>query len=584
MSKQEKKLSVFGHYRKALGNRLVFFFIFVSCFFILGTILGNVIIPNYYKKLIDAISSGEEVNILGIIYMILAAGIFQVSFDRFFAYSHSRIISSSFIRIGNYSLKHITNHSYQFFANNFVGSIVTKFKRFVIAIEHLSDFIVRDFLYAIVSVVGILILLFINNFLLGLMALVWFTIFFSSMVFFAKKRLPLEREKSKMESRVTGVLSDIVTNIINLKLFSSRNKESEDFDQLLTEDHDIRMKSWGFADKAYTFQAFVTVLAQSSLIFFSFLLWQKSLVTTGTIVLTISYGGILFSRLSGLGSAIRRFTDSYTNAKEFTDILNESIEIVDPKKPKKLMIKEGDIEFSNVCFKYNNGSYIFKDFELRVKPGEKVGIIGTSGAGKTTITKLLLRFADVTKGSIKIDGQDIRDITQDDLRSVISYVPQDPILFHRTLKENIGYGKPSATEEEIMEASKQAHADDFIKGLRDGYQTLVGERGIKLSGGERQRVAIARAILKNAPILILDEATSALDSVSETHIKDALSRLMQGKTTIVIAHRLSTIEKMDRIIVLEKGKIVEDGNHTELIEKKGVYYNFWNHQNGGFIE
>ena len=210
--------------------------------------------------------------------------------------------------------------------------------------------------------------------------------------------------------------------------------------------------------------------------------------------------------------------------------------------------------------------------------------MGSSGAGKTTITKLLLRFADVTGGAIKIDGQDIRAIKQDDLRASIAYVPQDPILFHRSLSENIAYGKPTATQKEIEEAAKLAHADDFITNLHHGYDTLVGERGVKLSGGERQRVAIARAILKNAPILILDEATSSLDSVSEMHIKAALDVLMKGRTTIVIAHRLSTIEKMDRIIVLEQGKIVEEGTHKSLIDKKGVYHNFWSHQQKGFIK
>lgn len=584
MSKQNKKLSVFGHYRKALGNKLLLGFIFNACIFSLGTILGNVIMPNYYKRLIDVITSNDQVSAFGVIYIILLLGILQVFFDRVFEYFDSRLISIAFLKNGNYSLKYITNHSYQFFTNNFAGSLVTKFKRFVTAIDQLFGFIVRDFLYAFVSVVGILILLSINNLLLGLLALVWFVIFFSVMVFFTKRRLPMEREKSKMESKVTGVLSDIITNVINLKLFSSQKKESSSFNQLLEEDHNVRMKTWVYANKAYSFQSIITVLAQSSLIFFSVFLWKKGSVTTGTIVLTISYGGILFNRLSNLGSAIRRFTDSYTNAKEFTDILNESVEITDSKNPQKLMINEGNIEFNKVSFCYKSGNYIFEDFGLKINAGEKVGVIGTSGAGKTTITKLLLRFADVTSGSITIDGQDIRNITQDDLRSVISYVPQDPILFHRTLKENICYGKPDATFEDIVEASKQAHADEFINSLPQGYDTLVGERGIKLSGGERQRVAIARAILKNAPILILDEATSSLDSVSETHIKEALDRLMQGRTTIVIAHRLSTIEKMDRIIVLEAGRIVEEGNHKELLKKKGIYHNFWNHQNGGFIE
>ena len=213
-----------------------------------------------------------------------------------------------------------------------------------------------------------------------------------------------------------------------------------------------------------------------------------------------------------------------------------------------------------------------------------MGIVGHSGAGKSTITKLLLRFNDITEGSITIDGQDIRNVTQDDLRSVISYVPQEPILFHRPIKENINYGKIDASQEEVIDVAIKAHADDFISKLPKGYDTLVGERGVKLSGGERQRVAIARAMLKDSPILMLDEATSSLDSISESYIQDAFTELMKGKTTIVIAHRLSTIQKMDRIIVLDKGKIVEEGTHKELLSKDGLYADLWNHQTGGFLQ
>ncbi|TSC71664.1 MAG: ATP-binding cassette, subfamily B, bacterial, partial [Parcubacteria group bacterium Gr01-1014_48] len=227
---------------------------------------------------------------------------------------------------------------------------------------------------------------------------------------------------------------------------------------------------------------------------------------------------------------------------------------------------------------------VFNNFSLDIPSGERVGIVGHSGAGKTTITKMLMRFADISKGSIEIDGQDIRAITQDDLHNNISYVPQDPLLFHRTLRENISYSKPGATMKEIITAAKKAHAHEFISAFPDQYETLVGERGVKLSGGERQRIAIARAFLKQAPILILDEATSSLDSISEMYIQQAFNALMEGKTTIVIAHRLSTIQKMDRILVIEQGKIAENASHTDLIAKKGIYYSLWSHQAGGFIE
>jgi ATP-binding cassette subfamily B protein len=227
---------------------------------------------------------------------------------------------------------------------------------------------------------------------------------------------------------------------------------------------------------------------------------------------------------------------------------------------------------------------LFEKLSLRIQSGEHIGLVGKSGGGKTTITKLLLRFLDIQNGSIKIDGQDIAQVTQESLRRKIAYVPQEPLLFHRSLAENISYGKPGADQKEIEKVARMAHAHEFIKDLAHGYDTLVGERGVKLSGGQRQRIAIARAMLKDAPILVLDEATSALDSESEVLIQDALWKLMEGRTAIVIAHRLSTIQKMDRIIVMDDGKIVEEGTHKELTAQKGVYASLWDHQTGGFIE
>ncbi len=311
--------------------------------------------------------------------------------------------------------------------------------------------------------------------------------------------------------------------------------------------------------------------------------WIEGTISTGVFVLVETYMLSLFDKLWDLSKAMTRFVKSLTDVKEITDLFEQIPEILDPENAEISRVSNGSIFVDNIFFSYVDNHEVFSNFSLEIKPGEKVGLVGHSGSGKSTLTKILLRFADVQKGSIEIDGQNIKNIAQDDLRKAISYVPQESILFHRTLRENISYGDPDATEEEIIEASKKAHAHEFIKDLQFGYDTLVGERGIKLSGGERQRVAIARAMLKKSPILILDEATSSLDSISEKYIQESFAELMKGRTTIVIAHRLSTVQKLDRIIVLDKGKIVEEGTHAELLGKKGYYFELWSHQTGGFL-
>lgn len=288
-----------------------------------------------------------------------------------------------------------------------------------------------------------------------------------------------------------------------------------------------------------------------------------------------------------MGNIIRNVENGLDEIAPMYEIIKLEPEIKDPPHPEKSNISTGGISFNKLKFSYGDAASgtkkLFSNFNLDIKPGEKIGLVGPSGGGKTTITKLILRFMDVDGGEILIDGQNIANITQNDLRKNITYVPQEPLLFHRSLKENIAYGKPGATEAEIIEVAKKARAHEFITPLKSGYNTLVGERGTKLSGGQRQRVAIARAMLKPAPILILDEATSALDSESEKKIQEALWELMKNKTAIVVAHRLSTIKHMDRIIVIENGKIKEQGSHTELIKLKGSYANLWQHQSGGFV-
>jgi ATP-binding cassette subfamily B protein len=327
------------------------------------------------------------------------------------------------------------------------------------------------------------------------------------------------------------------------------------------------------------------VCIQIALLFGALHYWQLGQLTIGDFVLIQAYLLTTIQQLFGINRNLRRFYESYADANEMVTILNTPHDVQDILEAPILKVTEGVIDFNDVDFYFHKERPILEKFNLKIKDNEKIALVGPSGAGKSTIIKLLLRFYDVKEGAILIDGQDIDKVTQDSLRDAIAFVPQEPILFHRSLMENIRYGRRDATDEEVLEAARKAHCHEFISGFPEQYETFVGERGVKLSGGERQRVAIARALLKNAPILVLDEATSSLDSESESLIQNALDVLMEGKTVITIAHRLSTIMKMDRIVVIDGGKVVAEGTHAELLEdENGLYHKLWSIQAGGFID
>ncbi len=479
------------------------------------------------------------------------------------------------------------NLSASFHADNFGGSLVSRTNKFTTAYVRLADAFIFQFYGLVISVIFVSIALFPKSplFVMGLLTCT--ALFITITIKLSKRIRELGAIEANAQNTVTGYLADGITNIMAIKSFASKNYETKRFEAATEKS---RQKTIDLMWGSLKFQLFASTVT-SSLLVIAVVIAVFAVTVYGadaaTIFLMFTYAAFIGDQLWEFGSStLRNYNRSMGDAHEAVVTLDTPLSVKDPQNPQSLLVKSGTITFDNVIFDHSDDTEnpLFAGLNLDIKDGEKIGLVGRSGGGKTTITKLLLRFMDIDSGHILIDGQDIAKVTQADLRQTITYVPQEPLLFHRSLSENIRYGKQNATEKEMIKVSKMAHAHEFIKDLPKAYDTLVGERGVKLSGGQRQRVAIARAMLKNAPILILDEATSALDSESEVLIQDALWKLMEGKTAIVIAHRLSTIQKMDRIIVLDDGKIVEEGSHKELLKRNGTYAKLWSHQSGGFIE
>jgi ABC-type multidrug transport system fused ATPase/permease subunit len=570
-------------------NKYKWSFYLTFVFYAIRIFFGSVLNVYFFKKIIDVMSNpsfSREVLAAQLIYLVILNILIMVGgniFSRLGAWSIVYFQSNMMRELSDYSFRQIIKNSYGFFSNNFSGSLVTKSRRFVRAFEVMHDTLIFNFWGTFIVLTGVFMVLFTQAPFIASIFLSWVFVYIIIVSFFIKKRMSYDIAKAAADSRVGGRLADVFSNVFALKVFSAGEKEKVSFGEVTRNEEEHRNNSWYFGNKQDTLQAGLMTIIQAFVLYLIIKLWIAGSMNTGTVVLIQTYMIMIFERLWDLGKATTKFMESAADMKEVIDIFEIVPDIKDPEVPEPLRMKTGNIEFKDVSFVYASGQHVFNNFNLKIKPGERVGIVGHSGAGKTTVTKLLLRFIDVSSGVIEIDGQDVRTVLQDDLRRVISYVPQEPILFHRSIRENIAYGEPDATIEQIIEAAQKAHADEFIKNFKYGYDTLVGERGVKLSGGERQRIIIARAMLKNSPVLVLDEATSSLDSISESYIQNAFSELMKGKTTIVIAHRLSTVQKMDRIIVLDEGVIVEDGTHKELLEKGGVYANLWNHQTGGFL-
>ena len=480
----------------------------------------------------------------------------------------------------------LTNQTLFFHSNKFGGSLVSQTNKLIGAVESFWDTIIWSVLPLVTSLVGSIIVLSTLLWQYALFLLI-FSIVFSLVVYYGSKPMAkLTKKEAKSSNKLNGQLADVISNVLAVKSSGAEATEQKFFTKTVNSWRNSSLDVMRGFLKVSTIYSSINMVIKIGAIAFAVYAAQNDLVSVASVYLIITYTGSVAHELWNMNGIMRNYNRIIGNANDMVEVLQTPTTLID-KSSSKLEVASGKISMDKITFTHDEGQgdTLFHDFSLDIKPGEKIGLVGASGSGKTTLTKLLLRFADIDSGKIAIDGQDISEVTQASLRAKIAYVPQEPLLFHRSVRENIAYGRPGATDAEIEEAAKKAGAYDFIVGLKDGFDTMVGERGIKLSGGQRQRVAIARAILKDAPILVLDEATSALDSESEALIQKSLETLMEKRTSIVIAHRLSTIAKLDRIIVLKNGKIVEDGSHDELINKKrGVYAKLWARQSGGFIE
>jgi len=488
--------------------------------------------------------------------------------------------------LSNMAFNTVSEQSMQFHSDRFSGSLVSQTNKFVWAFERLFDTIIWD-LWPTLAYIAMVIVVLVPQVPWFAVGVVVFTAFYALISARAMKKITrLNQAEAEAEAKQTGQLADSITNIISVKSYAQEAHERHRYAnfsrKVLNVSDDLKRATIKRDIMFNCVQIGITAMI------LAFLLTGREWlgISVATLVLIVNYAQTIQGELWNINSILKNLNRVFGDAHEMTLILDTVDDVVDAEDAKDLVMQAAEVNFDSISFKHADAKEeIFHDFNLHVAPGERIGLVGVSGSGKTTLTKLLLRFADVNAGKITVSGQDIRGITQRSLRENVAYVPQETSLFHRTIAENIAYGRPGATREEIVWAAKQANADEFIRDLPEGYETLVGERGIKLSGGQRQRIAIARAILKDAPILVLDEATSALDSESEALIQGALERLMKGRTSIVIAHRLSTVAGLDRIVVMQDGKIVEEGAHHELLEREGgVYAGLWGRQSGAFME
>lgn len=486
----------------------------------------------------------------------------------------NRLSARTIVAIGRDAFDKVQRFSSDWHANSFAGSTVRKITRGMNAYDTFTDTMAFGLLPAFIVVVGVCGVFWWRWPLLGLIVAVSITVFLVVTIALSVLYVrPANVAAREQDSRMSGVLADSITGNAAVKSFAAEAREEQMFRDVSDDWARKAVRSWDRSAVSGIVQSVMLIGLQTAMLGAGVMLWAQGQASPGDFVSLIATQFLINGYLRDIGQHVRTVQRTVNDMDDVLEFREAELQVADAPNARALTVDKGRIEFERVTFRYAGaGAPIYEDFSLVIPAGQRVGLVGHSGAGKTTFVKLIQRLYDVNGGRILIDGQNIAEVTQQSLRRAVGLVPQEPVLFHRTIAQNIAYGSPDATRVQIEDAARLAHVDLFVRGLPKGYETLVGERGVKLSGGERQRVAIARAILAATPILILDEATSSLDSVSELYIRQAVERLSAGRTTIVVAHRLSTIQRLDRILVFEAGRIVEDGRHDELMRKSdGVY-------------
>jgi len=585
------KLNTKRTFRLFLRHSKKYSWLLIISLISIAAVVGfEVTVPYFYKIFFDLLTSDAEASLVAdklfdtIVYIAMLGGGWWL-FERVKHYAIAVFEIKIMHSLAMDCFEYLHKHSYSYFNNNFTGSLVKKVNRMIRSFENLSDRFFFDLFPLVLKITAIFAILFFVEPMIGLVMFVWTVVFMGLNYWFTLYKWKYDIARAAMDTRVTAALADTITNHANLKYFSALKYEYSRFKDIMSQWAQKTLLDWNIGLIADGIQGALMVLLEFIVFYFAIKAWKAGNLTVGDFVWIQTYVFSLFDRVWRFGRTVRDVYQGLADAEEMTLVLHKKHGVQDIKNAKHLSVVRGKIDFKKVDFSYDKDTKVISNLDLHIKPGERIALIGPSGGGKTTVTKLLLRLHDIQKGQILIDGQDIATVAQNSLRSQVSLVPQDPLLFHRSLLDNIKYGNRDASKEEIIAATKMARAHDFIMKFPKKYETFVGERGVKLSGGERQRVAIARAILANAPILILDEATSSLDSESESLIQEGLTNLMKQKTTLVIAHRLSTIMKMDRIIVFQDGCIVEQGTHADLIHSKsGLYKKLWDLQVGGYLE
>jgi len=549
-----------------------------------------IILPFVIKLLIDALSASEqdmaaviEAVKTPMIYYILTIAIAELA-HVWTGFYEAKFLPKISKQVRQDVLSYVLQHSDQYFSDNFAGTIGRRINE----LAESSYRVLYDIFHMIFSiscaVILAILILFTVNTLIAVILSIWLVVYLIINYMFAQNIQKKNFIFSKLRSELNGKIVDVISNIKSVKYFSREAYEQNMFNQEMEEEIQAHKTAYLANEYSCVFRRFATFILAVSIFIILILLWAQQQVSLGDISFITTIALLIRNYAWTSGHYISYLSEEVGITKEALEVVRTPITIQDQSNASPLVVTEGKISLDNIRFFYNKSNInIFNDFSLDIKSKQKIGLVGPSGAGKSSLMSLLLRFYDVQSGNITIDGQNIAYVSQESLRQSIAVIPQDTLLFHRNLMDNIRYGRVEASDEEVIEAAKKAYAHEFIYELEDGYKTMVGERGVKLSGGQRQRIAVARAILKDAPILILDEATSALDSQSEKLIQDSLKELMKDKTVIAIAHRLSTIAHLDRLIVMDQGRIVQDGTHNELKEQDGLYSKLWNMQSGGFL-